>query len=216
MLILKMGSAFLFLESFLRFFPLKNFPVLCRRQAVKIMLTATRVVIIYEVIDRLYQLLFALKLPEVIHLTFEDSPEAFHRSVVNAASNSRHALCHSGFVQFSPECFARVLVSSVAVEQRFGIGVLVSRLFKICQDEGVVIALAYGVRDDVSCLEVEDRTQIQFFCIVLVAAEVLHFCDVCQPYAVGCSVGSEFSVQDVFRCDLGCTYFPLRAFTTDD
>ena len=69
-----MGSAILLPLCCLQFFLLKYHSVLCRRQAVKIMLTPTGIVVVDEVIDRLYQLLFALKLPEVIHLTFEDSP----------------------------------------------------------------------------------------------------------------------------------------------
>ena len=158
------------------------------------MLTATRVVVVNELVNRLRQLFFALKFPQVIHLAFEDSPEAFHGAVIYAASDSRHALSHSGFIQFSPKCFACVLVSSVAVEHRLGLGILVSRLLKVCKHEGIVVAVAYGVRNDIPCLEIEDRAQIQFFCVFPVIAEVLHLCDVCQPYAVGCSVCAEFSV----------------------
>ena len=180
------------------------------------MLTATRVVIVNEVIDCLCQLFFALEFSEIIHLAFEDPPEAFHGSVIYAASDSRHALGHSGFIQFSPECFACVLVSSVTVEHWSGIWILVSRLLKVCKHEGIVVAVAYGVRNDIPCLEIEDRAQIQFFCVFPVIAEVLHLCDVCQPYAVGCSVCAEFSVQDVFCCDLRRAWTPLRSFTTDD
>ena len=79
------------------------------------MLTATRVVIVNEVIDCLCQLFFALEFSEIIHLAFEDPPEAFHRTIINTVSHSGHALLHVMLLQPCIELLAGVLKTSVTV-----------------------------------------------------------------------------------------------------
>ena len=43
------------------------------------------------------------KLSQIVHLGFQDSPESLHRPVVNASSNSGHALYHFCSIQLCSE-----------------------------------------------------------------------------------------------------------------
>ena len=76
------------------------------------------VVVVNIAFNRGNELFSACKSMPIIALTLQDSPEAFHRAVVNAAANTGHTLCHPGIQQFLVEGSAGVLESTVAVEQR--------------------------------------------------------------------------------------------------
>ena len=51
----------------------------------------------------------------VILFSLQNTPESFHRTVINAFGNSGHALCYTSFGQHTVERAARVLESSVTV-----------------------------------------------------------------------------------------------------
>ena len=53
---------------------------------------------------------------EVVHLTFQDAPEALYGPVINTSANTGHTLPHSLLVQFLLELLARVLESPVTVK----------------------------------------------------------------------------------------------------
>ena len=77
----------------------------------------TAVVVVADVIlNHLHKLLAACEPSAVISFSFQNTPEAFHRAVVNALGNSGHALSHLCFLQFVVECSVCILESSVAVE----------------------------------------------------------------------------------------------------
>ena len=84
------------------------------------------VVVVNIVFNRGNELFSACKSMPIIALTLQDSPEAFHRAVVNAAANTGHTLCHPGIQQFLVEGSAGVLESTVAVEQP-------EQLYQACQ-----------------------------------------------------------------------------------
>ena len=87
------------------------------------------------------QLFVGFKPIEVIHPAFQNAPEAFHWAVINAAANPGHTLLHPLFVQFRLERFACILESTIAVEQRMCIRVLLNRKIKGFKHKLVVIAL---------------------------------------------------------------------------
>ena len=51
----------------------------------------------------------------VIPFSFQDTPESFHWSVINALGNPGHALSHSSLGQHIVECTVGVLESSVRI-----------------------------------------------------------------------------------------------------
>ena len=51
----------------------------------------------------------------VIPFSLQNSPESFHRSVINAFDDPGHTLGHTGFGQYTVECAVGVLKSSVTV-----------------------------------------------------------------------------------------------------
>lgn len=52
----------------------------------------------------------------IVTFSFEDTPEAFHRAIVNAASHARHTWRQTSVQQFLVEDSAGVLVPAVTVE----------------------------------------------------------------------------------------------------
>ena len=94
----------------------------------------------------------------IIALTLQDSPEAFHRAVVNAAANTGHTLSHPGIQQFLVEGSAGVLESTVAVEQRVCIRIFQNSFIKRVKNQLVVISVTNNIADDSVLLPADKRT----------------------------------------------------------
>ena len=97
--------------------------LLHRRQHAQVSLYPVVVVVGDVILNHLRKLLAACKTPAVISLSFQNTPKAFHWTVVNALGYSGHALSHLCLLQFIVEYSIGVLESSVAVEQRMCIGI---------------------------------------------------------------------------------------------
>ena len=93
----------------------------------KITLEPFGVVVLNEILNHSNQAGPVREAYSVIPLAFQNSPESFHRSVINALCDPGHTLDHSGFGQHMVECAARVLESSVTVAQRVCIRVCGNR-----------------------------------------------------------------------------------------
>ena len=61
------------------------------------MLTPLIVVVMNELSYRIHKLFVGFKMVEVVHLAFQDAPEALHRAIVNTSANTGHTLPHSRF-----------------------------------------------------------------------------------------------------------------------
>lgn len=77
----------------------------------------TAIIVVVDIVLNGRNQLFPVgKSMSVIAFALQNSPEPFHRAIVNAAANMGHALCHSGIQQLFAEGSAGVLESPVAVE----------------------------------------------------------------------------------------------------
>ena len=79
-----------------------------------------------ELLDSSHELFVGFKSVEIVHLTFQDAPEALHRAVIDTSANPGHTLLHLLFIEFGFELLVCVLESSVTMEQRMGIRVLLN------------------------------------------------------------------------------------------
>ena len=116
------------------------------------------VVAVNIVFNRGNVLFLACKSMPIIALTLQDSPEAFHRAVVNAAANTGHTLRHSGIQQLLVESSAGVLESTVAVEQRVCIRIFQNSFIKRVKNQLVVISVTNNIADDSVLLPADKRT----------------------------------------------------------
>ena len=73
------------------------------------------VVIFYVIRNGSDETVLSFKLPAIIHLSLEYSPEAFHRAVVYTMSNPRHAVDAAMAIHKHIELRSRILESSVAM-----------------------------------------------------------------------------------------------------
>ena len=130
----------------------------------------------------------------VIPLSFQDAPESFHWSVINAFGNSGHALGHTGFGQHTVEYAVGVLKSSVTVAQRVCIGICFNRCPKCIKYQWIVVGIPNHVADNPSVIQIQDSTEIDF--LDLNANIVLEFSNICEPFLVG-FICFEFPIQQI-------------------
>lgn len=157
------------------------------------------VVVVNIAFNRGNELFSACKRMPIIALTLQDSPEAFHRAVVNAAANTGHTLCHPGIQQFLVEGSAGVLESTVAVDQRVCIRIFKNSFIKRVKNQLVVISVTNNIADDSPVTRIEDRTQIEL--VDNWAFIPLELCHIGQPLFIWPSC-PELPVQKILCCYL--------------
>ena len=96
----------------------------------KPLLVTFRIVEIYVMLNSRDQFLLISEFPQIVHLRFQDSPESFHRAIINTSSNSGHTLYHLGRLQLCSEYFTRILESSVTMEQRMCVRIILNGFIK--------------------------------------------------------------------------------------
>ena len=92
-------------------------------QNAQIALDAASVVVSDVMFNHLSKCLLAGKLPAVISLTLQDTPEPLHRIVVDAVSCPGHALRHPSLLGFAVKDSAGILEPYVTMEEGMGVGV---------------------------------------------------------------------------------------------
>ena len=152
------------------------------------------IVVINIAFNRGNELFSAGKSVSVIALSLQDSPEALHWAIVNAASNTGHTLCHSSIQQFFVESSAGVLESSVTVEQWVCIRIFQNGLIQCIENQIVVVPVTNYVADDSPVTQIKNRTQIEF--VDDWAFVPFEFCYISQPLFVWPSC-PELSVQKI-------------------
>ena len=87
-----------------------------RRHAAKALLVPLGIIEMDIFFDGGSQCLLARKFSQIVHLGFQNSPESFHRTIVNTPSNSGHTLHHLCGVQLCPKALTCILESTVTIE----------------------------------------------------------------------------------------------------
>lgn len=157
------------------------------------------VVVINVIFNGGNQLFPAGECLSVIAFTFQDSPEALHRTIVNTAANTGHTLRHTGIQQLLVEGSAGVLESTIAVEQRMRIWIFQNGFVKGIKDQLVVISVAENVADNSAITQVKDCTQIEL--VDNWTFIPLKLCHIGQPLFIWPSC-PELPVQKILCCYL--------------
>lgn len=100
------------------------------------------------------------KLPAVVCLPFQNSPEPFHRAVVDAVGDTGHAMNAAMHLHNGPKLCACVLESTIAVAKRMGIRFSLKRLSEGLHHKRVIIAVTYPVCDYAPVVEVKDCAKV--------------------------------------------------------
>ena len=166
-----------------------------RRQHAQVTLDSSGVVITDVALNHLHEFLFAGETLAVIAFPFQNAPESFHRSIVNAVSHTGHTLSHSSLYEFVVEGSACVLETSIAVEQRVGIWIRLNSFVKSFVNEWIIIALTEHIGHDAPVAKVEDGAQIEF--LYLHTLKPLEFGHIGEPLLIGLC-GIKLPVQKVF------------------
>lgn len=129
-----------------------------RRQYAQVTLDSSGVVITDVALNHLHEFLFAGETLAVIAFPFQNAPESFHRSIVNAVSHTGHTLSHSSLYEFMVEGSACVLETSIAVEQRVGIWIRLNSFVKGFVNEWIIIALTDHIGHDAPVTKIQNGT----------------------------------------------------------
>lgn len=157
------------------------------------------VVVINVIFNGGNQLFPAGECLSVIAFTFQDSPEALHRAIVNTAANTGHTLRHSSIQQLLVEGSASVLESTVTVEQWVSIWIFQNSFIKRIKNQLVVVPVTNNIADDSPVTQIEDRTQIEL--VDNWAFIPLKLCHIGQPLFIWPSC-PELPVQKILCCYL--------------
>ena len=108
------------------------------------------------VLNRLNELSLTGEPSAVIALPFQNTPKAFHRTVINAMCYTRHTLRHSSLRELVVESAVGILKASVAMEFRMCIWIGLSCLVKSLENQWIIIALTEHVGHNTPVAKVED------------------------------------------------------------
>lgn len=122
--------------------------LLHRRQHAQIALYPAVVVVGDVILNHGNKIFPAREAFTIVPFSFENTPESFHRAIVNALGNSGHALLHLCGFQLVVKDSVRILETSVAMEQRMCIGVSCYGSIQCIEHQGIVIAVTDNKCDD--------------------------------------------------------------------
>ena len=164
------------------------------RQDTQIALHPSGIVITDIVFNHSDEIPLAGEPSAVIALPLQNAPEALHRAVINAVSNTGHALRHSGLYKFLVEGAVGILKSSVAVKQGMCVRIGFNRLVEGFENQRIIVALTEHIGHDAPVTEIQNGTQIEL--VYLSSLIPFEFCYIGKPLLVGLC-GIELSVQKI-------------------
>ena len=132
------------------------------RQDTQIALHPSGIVITDIVFNHLYEVPLTGEPSAVIAFPLQNTPEALHRTVINAVGHTGHTLRHSGLYKFVLEGTVGILKSSVAVKQRMYVRIGLNRLVKGFKNQRIVVALTEHIGHNTPVTEIQDGAQIEF------------------------------------------------------
>lgn len=103
------------------------------------------VVVAYVILNHIDQLFLAGEALAVIAFALQDTPKAFHWSVVDALGYTGHTLRHTGVFQLLMESTVCILKTSVTVKQRMCVGIRSDGFVKGLENQRIVVMLAYDI-----------------------------------------------------------------------
>ena len=115
--------------------------LLHRCKDAKISLYPASIIVTDVIHNHLDQFLFAGKAFAIVAFSFQNSPEALHRAVINTMGNSGHTLGHTCLLQFAMKVPAGILKAPVAVKQRVCVRIGLYRLVKGFEYQRVIVAV---------------------------------------------------------------------------
>jgi len=181
-----------------------------RGQDIEPLLSSFVVISMDELDDGFLKFMIGAEFVQIVHFTLQDPPESFHWTIVYTSTNTGHALNHTCFIKFMFELSVGVLITTVAVKQRFRIRILLDSKVKCVKDQLVVIARTYRKRYDAIVLKIKDCAEVEFLTIT-----VLHLSHIGQPLLIKLFSG-KVSVQNIFCCDFRSRASISRSLSSDD
>ena len=164
----------------------------------QIPLDSSGVIVADVVLNSRNQILPGRESPTIILFALQDAPEAFHWTIVNTVRNSGHTLLHMVFLQPRTELLARILETSVTVEQRPGVRFKCHSCIKGVHNQRIVIVVSDLVSYNPAVIKIQNGAQV--YLVNFDADVILELCHIGKPFLVRC-VSMKIPVQIVL-CDM--------------
>jgi len=152
--------------------------------------------------------MFAGKTLSIVTLTLQDTPESFHRPVVNTLRYAGHTLRHPGFFQLVMEGSVCVLKATVRMEDGVCIRVFLHSPIKGFEYKRIVVSVSNHKGDDTPVIEIQNGTEINL--VDFNTFIPLKFGYIREPLLVGC-FGMKIPVQYILCNVLGVLGLPCAA-----
>ena len=163
------------------------------------------IVVVFDVIlNHFYYSFSGIKSALVISFSFQDSPEAFHRSIVDALANARHTMYHLLILKLLVKYIACVLKSSVRVKNWSGSRVGFNSFVECVINKRIVVAVTDGICDYSAIIQIQNSAEI--YLLFLIPNIILELSYVGQPFLI------RFVSMEIAREDILCNM--LRIFVT--
>lgn len=130
-----------------------------------------------------YKLFPAGKLSAIVALTFQNAPESFHRTVINALADSGHTLGHACITELGIKSAVCILEASVAMEQRVCVRICRDCCIECIKHQRIIIMVSDDMRNNSPVTQVENSAQIDL--VHILPNVILELCYIGQPLRVG-------------------------------
>ena len=114
------------------------------------------VIVADVVLNSRNQILPGRESPSIVLFALQDAPEAFHWTIVNTVRNSGHTLLHMVFLQPRTKLPARILETSVTMEQRPGVRFKCHSCIKGVHNQRIVIVVSDLVSYDPAVIKIQN------------------------------------------------------------
>lgn len=94
------------------------------------------------------------------HFCFDNPPESFCRTIIDAMTNTGHGLSHALFLQLHLKYITCILESPVAMKKRFGAGITFKRFIIGIENQLIIISFAYHIGHRTTVIKIQNDAQI--------------------------------------------------------
>ena len=153
-----------------------------RREDTEVALNTPVVVVTDVILNHINQFLFGGKPLAIVPFPFQDAPKAFHRTVVNTLSYTRHTLYHTCLFELVMEGSIGVLKPPVTMEQRMRLRICLHGLVESLENQRIVIPVTHYIGNNTAVIEVENGAEIDL--VYLNALIPFELCYIRKPFLI--------------------------------
>ena len=185
--------------------------LLHRREDAEVALNTVVVVVTDVIVNHIDQFFFGDKPLAVVPFPFQNAPKAFHWTVVNTHSYTRHTLRHTCLFELVMEGSIGVLKTPVTMKQRMRLRIGLHSPVEGLENQWVVIPVTHYIGNNTAIKEIKNGAEIDL--VHLNALIPFELCYIGKPFLVWL-VRMEVAIKEIFSYILRILCLPCAAAVT--